>query len=64
MMRTVAVLFLLILLSVLLVTLSGPSGTVASPQEPDAKSAPEELQEFVPSEEVPADSEVSFPVDI
>lgn len=38
-----------------------PSGTTTA--EEDEKWQ-EELEEFVPSEEVPADSAISFPVDI
>jgi hypothetical protein len=64
MIRNLAVLVLLLLLSFVLVAFSGPAGTSASPQEEETPAAAEELEDFVPSEEVPADSAVSFPVDI
>jgi len=37
----------------------GISSVIASPQESES-----ELEEFVPSEELPSDSAVAFPVDI
>jgi hypothetical protein len=38
-------------------------GAAAAAPEPDAQTGPA-LEEFVPSEELPADSAISFPVDI
>jgi len=45
-------------------TASSPpqEGGTAAQKDPEATA--KELQEFVPTEEIPADSEVSFPVDI
>jgi hypothetical protein len=64
MIRNLAVLVLLLLVSMALIAFSGPAGTSASPQEAEAPAEGEQLEDFVPSEEVPADSAVSFPVDI
>ena len=56
---------IVILIVALLATPGGfgtdPSDTPASEQE---EKWQEELEEFIPSEEVPADSAISFPVDI
>jgi hypothetical protein len=38
--------------------------TASAAPEPDAPQTEPELEEFVPSEELPADSAISFPVDI
>ena len=57
-MRAIAVCLLLLLLSV------SPVGTGAAQEPPPAAETTEELEEFVPSEEIRADSAVSFPVDI
>lgn len=53
-----ALLFLLLLVLALL--LAGPS----LPAQDEETAAQKELESFVPSEKVPADSAVSFPVDI
>ena len=39
------------------------AGAAATPQH-EAEEQAEDLEEFVPTEEVPADSAVAFPVDI
>jgi hypothetical protein len=57
-MRALAVCLLLLLLSV------SPAGTGAAQEPPPDEETAEELEEFVPSEEIRADSAVSFPVDI
>ena len=52
---------LIFLIIVLLMPMgAGPPSGAARAQE----SQEEKLQEFIPSEELPADSEISFPVDI
>ena len=61
----------LLFLALLLATPAGP-GAAQTPEKPAAeeneaaRAAAEEeaLREFVPSEKVPADSAISFPVDI
>jgi len=53
----VAVVFLLILVT-------GPAGSGAAAQERGAAGDEETLEEFEPSEEISADTAVSFPVDI
>ena len=58
--RRTAVLILALALATALVLLgAGSSSVKASPQ-----GEPAELEEFIPSEELPADSAVAFPVDI
>jgi len=44
-------------------TPAGPQ-TRATEDEPTGLPQEEELEEFIPTEEVPADSAISFPVDI
>jgi hypothetical protein len=41
-----------------------PDPEEPAPQEDPTAAIQEELEEFVPTEEVPADSAISFPVDI
>ena len=61
----------LLFLALLLATPAGP-GAAQTPEQPAAeeseaaRAAAEEeaLREFIPSEKVPADSAISFPVDI
>jgi len=55
----IKVLSLLLFLALLLATPAGP-GAAQTPEQ----SEEEALEEFVPSEKVPADSAISFPVDI
>lgn len=52
---------IILLLAAAGVAIIGPglSSVVASPQEPEAG-----LEEFIPSEELPSDAAVAFPVDI
>ena len=52
--------FLFLLLLALALVLVGPS----LPAQDEDSAVQEELETFVPSEKVPADSAVSFPVDI
>ena len=57
----------LLLCTALLVLSATPAGTGALPEQAAVsaqETAGEELEEFVPSEEIRADSAVSFPVDI
>ena len=54
-----ALLFVCLLAS----TPAGPQ-TPATEEESTALPQEEELEEFIPSEKVPADSAISFPVDI
>jgi len=51
---------LFLLLLVLALVLAGPS----LPAQDEETAVQEELESFVPSEKIPADSAVSFPVDI
>jgi hypothetical protein len=70
-MKLLSVLLFLVLL---LATPVGPGAAQAPPTTPESESGEvaeeaelseeEALEEFVPSEEVPADSAISFPVDI
>ena len=60
-----AVVYLILLALAALVMMSGLNSAVRALQEPaGAGDAPEPPEAFVPSEEIRADSEVSFPVDI
>ena len=57
------------LIAILVVALlATPGGSGTDPSETTASEEDErwqeELEEFVPSEEIPADSAISFPVDI
>ena len=57
---------LILVLGLAIVWLLGPA---SAPESLAGEEAPEQaeeeiLEEFVPSEEVPADAELSFPVDI
>lgn len=53
---------------VVLALLATPSGSGSDPEEPEKseqdKAWEQEMEDFIPSEEVPADSAISFPVDI
>jgi len=67
----IKVLSSLLFLALLLATPAGPGAaqtreTPAAGEGPAASASSEEeaLEEFVPTEEVPADSAISFPVDI
>ena len=60
-MRTAAI-FLLVLMVVS--APAGPGAAQESTPEPSTEETDERLEEFVPSERVPADSAISFPVDI
>ncbi len=60
-MRALMITALLLVLSAAPVGTDTPQGAT-SPSPPEAE--PEALEEFVPSEQVRADNEVSFPVDI
>jgi hypothetical protein len=67
----IKILSMLLFLTLLLASPAGP-GAAQAPEEPAteeseaARAAAEQeaLEEFVPSEKVPADSAISFPVDI
>ena len=67
----IKILSMLLFLALLLATPAGP-GAAQTPEQPAAgeseaattASEEEALEEFVPSEKVPADSAISFPVDI
>jgi len=52
----------LLLATLLLVLAASPTGPPTD--TPATTSSDEELEEFIPSEELPADSAISFPVDI
>jgi len=60
-MKKTRIAVLILLATVAAAVIIGPAITsaIASPQENEA-----ELEEFVPSEELPPDSAVAFPVDI
>jgi hypothetical protein len=48
----------------LCILFAAPMGTESGQQEADPADPQERLEEFVPSEEISADSAVSFPTDI
>lgn len=54
----------LFLLLVLLLALWGGAVVAQGPDEPTADAAQDALETFEPTEKVPADNAVSFPVDI
>ena len=55
--RAVWIVLLLAAVAVVLVLGPGPGAVTAAPEDPA-------LEDFVPTEELPADSAVAFPVDI
>jgi len=57
---------LIVIVVVALLATPGGFGTDSSdtPASEEDEKWQEELEEFIPSEEVPADSAISFPVDI
>lgn len=57
-MRILAAIVLVLILA------TGPGGPGAAAQEEPDRAAEEQLEEFEPSEEISADTAVSFPVDI
>ena len=59
--KTKVVITILLVAAVTVIAIVGPgiSSVIASPQENEP-----ELEEFVPSEKLPSDSAVAFPVDI
>jgi len=57
----IKILSVLLFLTLLLASPAGP-GVAQAPEQPAAEE--KALKEFIPSEKVPADSAISFPVDI
>lgn len=57
--RVALIILLVVAAAVFVIVGGGHSSVVASPQETET-----ELEDFVPTEELPSDSAVAFPVDI
>lgn len=53
-----------VILLVLCILFAAPMGSESAQQEADPDETQERLEEFVPSEEISADSAISFPTDI